>query len=116
MSNRYQKEPKIKLHTPFKKSLILGMKTDEKNYPNTTLLFSNKNHIQSSFVEKKSFVNFGKLYINIKHKHPSDVWKKNQIWKKNTPSDNLNKYSSQKVNWFLIHSTIQSRDTVNTIS
>lgn len=51
MSNRYQKEPKIKLHTPFKKSLILGMKTDEKNYPNTTLLFSNKNHIQSSFVE-----------------------------------------------------------------
>lgn len=79
MSNRYQKEPKIKLHTPFKKSLILGMKTDEKNYPNTTLLFSNKNHIQSSFVEKKSFVNFGKLYINIKHKHPSDVWKKNQI-------------------------------------
>lgn len=40
MSNRYQNEPKIKLHTPFKKSLILGMKTDEKkNYPNTPLLF-----------------------------------------------------------------------------
>lgn len=56
------------------------MKTDEKKI--TQILhyfFSNKNHIQSSFVEKKSFVNFGKLYINIKHKHPSDVWKKNQI-------------------------------------
>lgn len=67
--------------------------------------------------KKKSFVNFGKLYINIKHKHPSDVWKKkSNLKKKNTRSDNLNKYSSQKVNWFLIHSTIQSRDTVNTIS
>lgn len=39
MSNRYQKEPKIKLHTPFKKSLILGMKTDEKKLPKYYITF-----------------------------------------------------------------------------
>lgn len=39
MSNRYQKEPKIKLHTLFKKSLILGMKTDEKKLPKYYITF-----------------------------------------------------------------------------
>lgn len=110
MSNRYQKEPKIKLHTLFKKSLILGMKTDEKKI--TQILhyfFSNKNHIQSSFVEKKSFVNFGKLYINIKHKHPSDVWKKNQIWKKKYPF-----WQPEQI--FVAESELISYSQYNTIS
>lgn len=54
---RHQKEQKIKLQTPFKKSLILGMKNDvEKNHSNTPLLFTffpNNNHIQSSIMKKK---------------------------------------------------------------
>lgn len=55
---RHQKEKKIKLQTPFKKSLILGMKNDvgKKNHSNTPLLFTffpNNNHIQSSIMKKK---------------------------------------------------------------
>lgn len=54
---RHQKEQKIKLQTPFKKSLILGMKNGvEKNHSNTPLLFTfspNNNHIQSSIMKKK---------------------------------------------------------------
>lgn len=67
---RQQKEQKIKLQTPFKKSLIIGMKNDveKKNHSNTPLLFTffpNNNHIQSSIMKKK-FVNFCKDYIHIK--------------------------------------------------
>lgn len=67
---RHQKEQKIKLQTPFKKSLILGMKNDveKKNHSNTPLLFTfspNNNHTQSSIMKKK-FVNFCKDYIHIK--------------------------------------------------
>lgn len=67
---RQQKEQKIKLQTPFKKSLILGMKNDveKKNHSNTPLLFTffpNNNHTQSSIMKKK-FVNFCKDYIHIK--------------------------------------------------
>lgn len=64
---RHQKEQKIKLQTPFKKSLILGMKNDvEKNHSNTPLLFTffpNNNHIQYSIMKKSSlfFVKF--IYI-----------------------------------------------------
>lgn len=67
---RHQKEQKIKLQTPFKKSLILGMKNDveKKNHSNTPLLFTffpNNNHTQISIMKKK-FVNFCKDYIHIK--------------------------------------------------
>lgn len=65
---RHQKEQKIKLQTPFKKSLILGMKNDveKKNHSNTPLLFTffpNNNHIQYSIMKKSSlfFVKF--IYI-----------------------------------------------------
>lgn len=65
---RQQKEQKIKLQTPFKKSLIIGMKNDveKKNHSNTPLLFTffpNNNHIQYSIMKKSSlfFVKF--IYI-----------------------------------------------------
>lgn len=65
---RHQKEQKIKLQTPFKKSLIIGMKNDveKKNHSNTPLLFTffpNNNHIQYSIMKKSPlfFVKF--IYI-----------------------------------------------------
>lgn len=65
---RHQKEQKIKLQTPFKKSLIIGMKNDveKKNHSNTPLLFTffpNNNHIQSSIVKKSSLIFVKFIYI-----------------------------------------------------
>lgn len=67
---RHQKEQKIKLQTPFKKSLILGMKNDvEKKITQILHYFSLFSPIIIIFnlqSWKKKFVNFCKVYIHIK--------------------------------------------------
>lgn len=67
---RHQKEQKIKLQTPFKKSLILGMKNDVEKKITQILhyfsLFSPIIIISNLQSWKKKFVNFCKVYIHIK--------------------------------------------------
>lgn len=64
---RQQKEQKIKLQTPFKKSLILGMKNDvEKKITQILHYFSLFSPIIIIFNHEKKFVIFCKVYIHIK--------------------------------------------------